>query len=497
MTKILMASALARMELTDQSKAALGHEGAIVPLVKMFISGKLEAKLAALGALQKLSTLSENMEYMINAGVVPPLLQLLFSVTSALVSLKEPAAAILANLVIANCVSEQKGDLSGGILESNDIICQLLSLLNLAGPVIQGHLLRALNGLACPSTAYQVRFKMREGGAIQLLLPFFYAKDTELRISALKLLFYLSQDGSGRELADQFGQTYIVALVKLLSVSLREDEKAAAVGILSNLPVNDRAITEMLLQANALHVIVSLLNASSTKNAVRAVKNQLVENVAGALIRFTVPSDKRLQRLMAEHDAIPLLVQLLLSGTPVAKSRAATSLSQLSQNSLSLTIPVSKGRSWFCLAPYPELVCEVHGGRCSIRTSFCLVQAGALSPLVQILEEKDREADEAALDALATLLHDDTWAKGANAVAEARGIGPIIKLLTIGSAGAQEKAVWILERIFRNESYRLEYGHQAQMPLIDLAQKGTPATRSLAAKILAYLQLLQNQSSYF
>ncbi|KAH9308496.1 hypothetical protein KI387_036407, partial [Taxus chinensis] len=32
MTKILMASALARMELMDQSKAALGHEGAIFPL---------------------------------------------------------------------------------------------------------------------------------------------------------------------------------------------------------------------------------------------------------------------------------------------------------------------------------------------------------------------------------------------------------------------------------------------------------------------------------
>ncbi|GLJ30952.1 hypothetical protein SUGI_0617450 [Cryptomeria japonica] len=492
MTKILMASALARMELTDQSKAALGHEGAISPLVKMYMSGKLEAKFAALRALQNLSTLSQNTEYMINAGIIPPLLQLLFSVTSVLVSLKEPAAAILANLAVANSGHEWKCDLSDGVLENDDIICQLLSLLNLVGPVIQGHLLQALNGMACPQMASQVRFKMRESGAIQLLLPFFHAKDKELRISALELLYSLSQDGSGRELADQLGKTYIVALVKLLLVSLREDEKAAVLGIISNFPVNDSIITEILLQANALQVIVSLLHINNTETAVRSAQNHLVENAAGALIRFTIPSDKRLQHLTVEHDAIPLLVQLLLCGPPIAKSRASTSLAQLSQNSLSLTTPVSKKRSWFCISPSSELICEVHGGCCSVKTSFCLVEAGALVPLLQVLDDKDRQADEAALDALSTLLCDEIWEKGVNAIAGAHGIRPILRLLTVGSAAAQEKAVWILERIFRNESYRLEYGNQAQMPLIDLAQKGTPATRSLAAKILAYFQLLQS-----
>ena len=60
MSKILMATAISRMELRDQTRASIGEDGAIPPLVKMFKEGKLEAKLSSLSALQNLSTLKEN-----------------------------------------------------------------------------------------------------------------------------------------------------------------------------------------------------------------------------------------------------------------------------------------------------------------------------------------------------------------------------------------------------------------------------------------------------
>jgi hypothetical protein len=63
--------------------------------------------------------------------------------------------------------------------------------------------------------------------------------------------------------------------------------------------------------------------------------------------------------------------------------------------------------------------------------------------------------------------------------------------------GAKEQAVCMLEKIFRIDKYKKDYGNTAQMPLIDLTQKGTNATRPLAAKILAQLNILHNQSSYF
>ncbi|KAF2323773.1 hypothetical protein GH714_036885 [Hevea brasiliensis] len=98
MSKILMATAISRIELTDQSRASLGEDGAIEPLVKLFKAGKLEAKLSALNALQNLSMLTEKHTASNQFRHVVPLLQLLFSVTSVLMTLREPASAILARI---------------------------------------------------------------------------------------------------------------------------------------------------------------------------------------------------------------------------------------------------------------------------------------------------------------------------------------------------------------------------------------------------------------
>ena len=261
MTKILMASVLARMELTDQSKGVVAMEGAIPPLVRMISNGKLEARTAALGALLNLSTHPENRDPMISAGVIPPLLKLLFSVTSVRMNLKETASETLANLATAAPLGFDNNVYSS-ILDSEETIYQLLSLLNLVGPVIQGHLLSALHGMAAPSTAISVRAKMRSGGAIQLLLPFCESNNTNVRVNAVKLLYSLSQDGKGKELAEDIGENHIQAFVNLIASS-REDERAAAAGIISNLPQNDSHLTEVLYMKNALPALTELLRVGS------------------------------------------------------------------------------------------------------------------------------------------------------------------------------------------------------------------------------------------
>jgi hypothetical protein len=506
MTKILMASALSRMGLTDQSKAALAAQGAIPPLVKMISVGKMEAKAAALGALKNLSTLPDNREPMIEAGVIPPLLQLLFSVTSVMMSLKENAAATLANLAMASTTAETKIDHHGNILESDETMFQLLSLLNLAGPAIQGHLLRALLGMASIPNGRDVRTKMREGGAIQLLLPFCEEPlEGDVRIHALKLLKCLSSEGAGKDLADHLGPTYIKALVKLLvDSSSGDEEKMAAVGIISNLPTSSTHMTNILLQADALPAIVNLLlPARGAKSGTRAVRNALQESAAGALLRFTSPENPNyieLQEKTADLEAIPRLVQLLQTGTPLAKCKAATALGHFSMSSERLASNDRVPQSCFlwCSRSTAPAACSVHGGPCTVKTTFCLVMANAVGPLVQALEEQEDGADDAALTALSTLLdNDSTLENGVKVIAQAQGIRLIVRLLTVGSVGAKEKAVWMLEKIFRIEEYKVEFGSTAQMPLIDLTQKGSIATRPLAAKILAHLNILHNQSTYF
>ncbi|KAH9709887.1 hypothetical protein KPL70_013329 [Citrus sinensis] len=481
MSKILMATALSRMELTDQSRASLGEDGAIEPLVRMFRVGKLEAKLSALNALQNLSLLEENIQRLVISGIVSPLLQLLFSVTSVLMTLREPASAILARIAQ-----------SESILVNKDVAQQMLSLLNLCSPTIQYHLLHALNSIAAHSSASNVRRKMKENGAIHLLLPFLMETNANIRAAALNLVCTLSKDVY-EELAEQLGDKYLNILVDITLSSTSENEKAAAVGILSNLPVSNKKATELLKKTNLLP---SLISAATSSTITKTHSTPwLVESVAGILIRFTDPSDKKLQQYSVQHGVIRLLVKLLSSESVVAKSSASISLAQLSQNSLSLR--KSKISKWLCVPPSADAFCEVHDGYCFVKSTFCLVKAGAVSPLIQVLEGKEREADETVLGALASLLQDETWESGSNYLAKLSGTQAIIKVLESGNAKAQEKALWILERIFRIEEHRVKYGESAQVVLIDLAQNGDSRLKPAVAKLLAQLELLQAQSSYF
>ncbi|PSS09946.1 U-box domain-containing protein [Actinidia chinensis var. chinensis] len=481
MSKILMATALSRMELTDQCKASLGSDGAIKPLVKMFQGGKLEAKLSSLSALQNLSSLKENIQHLITTGIVSSLLQLLFSVTSVLMTLREPASAILAKIAE-----------SESILVKQDVAQQMLSLLNLSSPVIQHHLLQALNSIVTHQSASKVRTRMKENGAIQLLLPFLTENNTKIRAGALDLIYTLSKDLS-EELAEILGETHVNILINILSSGVSEREKAAAVGILSNLPVNDKKATDILNKANLLPILIPILSSNLTNSAPSTCG--LVESIVGVLIQFTVPSDKKLQRNSVEQGVIPLLVKLLSNGSTVAKTRAAVALSQLSQNTMSLQ--KSKTSRWFCVSRSTDAFCEVHDSHCTVKGTFCLVKAGAISPMIQILERNERGSDEAVLGVLATLLQDEIWENGSNYIVKMSAVQTIIKIIEQGTVKAQEKALWILERIFRVEAHREMFGESAQVVLIDMAQTGDPKLKSMTAKILAQLELLQPQSSYF
>ncbi|KAK9169827.1 hypothetical protein Syun_001967 [Stephania yunnanensis] len=480
MSKILMATALSKMELTDQSRTVLGDEGSMEPLIKMITSGKLEAKLSALGALQNLSSLTKNVRLLVNLGIIEPLLQLLFSVTSVLMTLQEPASAILASIAK-----------SESVLVNQAVARHMLSLLSLSSPAVQYHLLCALNSMTSHSNASKIRVKLKENDAIQLLLPFLTESKVKVRTIALHLLYNLSLDIS-EDFSEQLGETYLDIIVNIISASTSEDEKTAAVGILNNLPVSDKKATDILKKAHLLPILVSMLGSSTINST--TTSNLLVENITGVLIRFTLPWDKKLQQLSAEHGVISQLVKVLSTGSPIAMSRAATSLAQLSQNSLSLS--KSRPSRWLCAAP-ANSHCEVHGGHCSIKGSFCLVKAGAISPLIQILEGNVRDADEAVLSALATVLHDEIWEYGSNVIARASGMPAILRVLAVGNVKAQQKALWMLERIFRVDALKVEFGESAQVLLIDLAQKGDISLKSTSAMIMAQLELLQMQSSYF
>lgn len=454
MSKVLMASAVCRMELTDLHKSALGEDGAIDPLANMLSAGKLEAKLCSLSALQKLLSLPENVHRLVNSGIVGYLLQLLFSVTSVLMTLREPVSAILAR--IAECEP---------LLVNQRVAQQMLSLLNLSSLKIQNHLLHALNNISSHPSASKVRRKMKENCAIQLILPFIAENNSKIRINALKLLHTLSQD-SGNELGEQLGECHMHSLLDIISSTTSESERATVVGILSNLPPNDMKATEIMRKSNLLPTLLSALtSASETTISADCGECSFAECVARVLIRFTNPSDKKLQLYAVENGVIPPLVKLLSSGTPLASSSAATSLAQLSQNTVSLG--KSKKSRWSCIPPPSVAYCDVHERRCVSRSTFCLVKAGAVAPLIENLEREERQSDEGVMEALTTLVQDEFWENGCNYLAKMSAIPSIIKIAESGSAKAREKASLILEKMFRIDEYKRQYAQLSQAILND------------------------------
>ncbi|KAL0456040.1 UNVERIFIED_CONTAM: hypothetical protein Slati_0943200 [Sesamum latifolium] len=360
MSKVLMATALSRLELTDQNKASLGEDGAIEPLVKMFNTGNLEAKLSALNALQSLSTLKQNIQRLIDSGI--------------------------------------------------------------CGSIVAAPILRHISSHDVARTSISDSSKER---------------DTRIRTGALRLVYTLTKDLQ-EELMEQIGYEHVHVVANVVSsLTSSECEKTAALGILSNLPVSDGKVTDILKNANLLPLMVSILSLSTENSNSTPTTMWLAESIASILIRFTVPTDKRLQHYSVENGVIPVFLKLLSRGSETAKRNSALCLTQLSQNSLSLS--KSRKLKWFCMPPSADAFCSVHDGYCSVKNTFCLVKAGAVSPLIRILEGTERGADEAVLSCLSTLLQDEIWENGCNFLARTSAVRAVIRVLTYRSLKSREK----------------------------------------------------------
>ncbi|KAK2969601.1 hypothetical protein RJ640_008895 [Escallonia rubra] len=303
-----------------------------------------------------------------------------------------------------------------------------------------------------------------------------------VRANAVKLLFCLTEDGDEATISEHVGQKSIETLIRIIRTSNDEEEIASSLGIISNLPQTVQ-ITEWLLSAGGLQIVIShvLYEKPSSLH-----KSQLVENATGALCRFTDPRNQQSQKKAAEAGIIPKLVQLVESGTSLTKRRAAISLAQFCESSLVLSQPIPKRKSFWCFSAPPKGGCPVHQGICTVESSFCLVEAGAVVPLARLLEDPDHGACEAALDALLTFIVGERLQTGSKVLAEANALLPMIKLLAIPSPKLQEKVLMSLERIFQLVEFRQKYGPAAQMPLVDLTQRGNSGMKSLAAKVRVY-----------
>ncbi|XP_077248495.1 U-box domain-containing protein 44-like isoform X2 [Tasmannia lanceolata] len=493
-SKINMVTALAEMDLTDHRKSSLFDDGVLEPLLHLTSHVNVEVNQAAVKALHNLSSLPRNGLKMIREGAVCPLLRLLYLHNASSPILRQEVAATIMNLAVSASSPEADGT-PVQLLQSDEDIFRLVSLVTLTGPDVQQSILQTFHAMCQIPSPTDMRAKLIQCSVIPLLVQICEHHEHNnhvIRASSVKLFFCLIGDGDNDTLVEHVSQRYLETLVRIMRTSDSNEEISAVLGIISRLPKDHNQITQWLLDDGALPIIVKFLTDRQHNSS-----SQLIENAVGALCRFTVSTNIEWQRRAARAGIIPVLVHLLGSGLALTKQYAAISLAQFSHNSINLCISVARHRGFLCFSAPPEPGCPVHMGVCSVESSFCLVEAEAVEPLVRLLGDPDVGSCEAALQALSTLIDAERLQSGSKVISQAHGIAAIIRLLSSHSSELQEKALRILERIFRLEEYKQKYGASAQMSLVDITMRGTSTMKSLAAQILAHLNVLHDQSSYF
>ncbi|KVI07620.1 Armadillo [Cynara cardunculus var. scolymus] len=445
----VMAETLSEVEMTDHAKLTVCENGAVESLVAMLSHINIEMKKAAILALEKLSGVPQNGLKMMKQGVVEILFGILFRESLSMPNLVEKVVATIVNLALS--LTSHKGDHEDTpFLESEEDIFKLFSLISLYGPNVQQNVLRTFLAV-CQSPS----------------------------------------DGDDETFVEHVGSKCIETLLRIVNISDNIEEGIAVMEIISSLPRTPQ-MTQWIVDAGTLQAIISILSSRIQKPEL------MIESASGALCRFTISTNQELQKKVAETGIIPTLVQLLDYGSPLTKQNVAISLAQFSESSNNLSGPVVRKSHFFsCCVSTPDTSCTVHSGICTIESSFCLLEANAVTPLAKVLDEPDFGAVEASLDALLTLVNNELLQKGSKVLESGDAIVKMVKLLSSPSVKLQEKALIALERIFRQPEYKQKYKTTAHMALVEITQRGSHSMKSLAAKILAHLNVLHEQSSFF
>jgi HEAT repeat protein len=488
-------------------------------LINIMRSGNMQSREAALKALNQISFHEASAKVLIEAGILPPLVKDLFTVgTNQLpMRLKEVAATILANVV-------NSGDDFDLIpvgpdhhsLVSEDMVHNLLHLISNTGPAIECKLLQVLVGLtSSSSTVLNVVAAIKSSGAINSLVQFIEAPQRDLRVASIKLLQKVSPH-MGQELADALcgvvGQLGSLFKVVAENIGITE-EQAAAIGLLAELPERDLGLTRQMLDESSFPLIISRV-VKIQQGEIRSARfmTPFFEGLVRVLSRvtFVLADEPDAIKLAREHNLAALFIQLLQSnGLDNVQMVSAMALENLAQESKNLTRlpelpPPNLCASIFsCFSKQPVISgsCRLHGGTCSLKETFCLLEGQAVEKLVALLDHTNEKVVEAALAAISTLLDDGVdIEQGVAVLCEAEGVRPILDvLLEKRTENLRRRAVWAAERLLRTDdiAYDVSGDPNVSTALVDAFQHADYRTRQIAERALKHVDKIPNFSGIY
>ncbi|CAN0923483.1 Putative U-box domain-containing protein 42 [Linum grandiflorum] len=143
-------------------------------------------------------------------------------------------------------------------------------------------------------------------------------------------------------------------------------------------------------------------------------------------------------------------------------------------------------------------ICQVHGGVCSSRETFCLVDAKAVERLLMCLDHENVKVVDAALSAISTLLDDRVDIDSSVALlTEMNAVRQILEVLKDETSEVLwHKCFWVLERFLTSggDCSVEDISNDRSLPavLISAYHHGDGNTRQMAEKILGHLNRVPN-----
>ncbi|XP_068666596.1 U-box domain-containing protein 44-like [Aristolochia californica] len=521
-TKATMAAALLKMQLNENSAKVLEEEHFASTIVRFLSSSSPAYRSGCHQCIKKLSAYPMiGKQFLAESGTIPTILGIV-SFTGSDQHWQHNiglilSAEVLTSLVSLTQLSDFKNNINLQELQSDHNIGLILKLALESTMQTKAQFLHLLLAL-CNKSERARRIIRMDTNAVAHLFSCLQAKHSDIRLVSLKLIYSISNDNHASIPLPESPakEASINSVVTILSCSHDIEERSTAAGIISLLPSNDAVVDEVLQKSNTLKTIREVIcSMDDDIHKIICIQHQsLLENVLGALLRFTEPTKPELHRQLTELDLYPSLVRVLSRGSSLAKQRAALALAHLSQSTKKQTdrpirAQTSQRYLWFTrLLPdiscccSSEMIkdnkyCSLHGFDCSSR-HLCLIQADAVRPLIQTLGETESGAAEAALEALDTLLEDSTTRQhAAKAIVENQGVGAILDMLEKGPSPTKEKALDLFQKIFEHAHNQIpnQQSQRSHGVLIHLLQNDS--LKKKVALVLSEMEVIPKQSSYF
>ncbi|XP_020595882.1 U-box domain-containing protein 43-like [Phalaenopsis equestris] len=479
LSKKSMMRGLEGMQLLDEDVKHLGEDGVINPLI-MLASGDAESRELSFSVMAKLCTSYENRRLVVEAGAVPLILE---QISSPQVSpiIREKCSEIFEKLT---SIGLEFLTGTGVVLHDQELmITNLISVLESSSTSngIRKPAFRALLRI-CKSAEVAAESAVTIQNGLPSILPLLEDSDKEIQNYALELVHQFSQNEPSRITDFLLVGRRLETFMHFLKDDNQPQHQLIAIDLLTNLRNTNFDLIKGLADSGAIPIILNILDMGSMKAK---------ENVLHLLSGFMTPADLDMQKMMVQSGVYPLLVNILLTGSGTAKARAAELIGDLSSNSLNLTkAPYREG--CFCFLRKRIRTCEVHGGICSVESSFCLLKADALSPLVKLLQDHDDAVKLKAILALKTLVQ-GIVARGATVLHKVGAIEPMLPILNGENPALIEEVLAMLEMVFTVREVSDSYSHEVRIPLIHLSALRKENTndhlRRRAAKLLAEFEL--------